>query len=513
MKKLFLLALVAVVALSAWSQAQEEQNSTSKGPAAAEGSALLDTSSLVLPSELRDADGAKTSPLLFDSPDPSSFSGASSAVGVADSSISPTVASNTVIVQNPEPSPRVRWGHLITGSLVGLTFMNAYRIGTEPSTREGLHNSVVGGYFDALGDMHGWSDGDGYYENYLGHPIGGATSGYLWIHNDPRYNRVEFGKDRDYWMSRLRAYAFAWAFSEQFEVGLISEASVGQIQRSCCAYGFVDHVITPNGGMVWLLTGDILDKYVTRRIEDRYQNQWVRSAARVALNFPEAFANVFSFKVPWYRDNRPGVREYDGQLYPAFRPAISRAEGDYPVVPSFELTAAVPSYLQMGKNSCVGGGGIGAFRVAEQWQWTIEVSGCSIVNFPKQWSGDSLTFTTGPQWILHTSSRWTPYAHVRFGGQKVTEEYIDPELLAQAKAGLPPNGNLKSVHDLYALDFESTGVSMAIGGGVDIGLNRAMALRLASVDYVRSWLGTINGDDFNRGFRISTGLVLRVGTW
>src|SRR5215469_14506968 len=27
--------------------------------------------------------------------------------------------------------------------------------------------------------MHGWSDGDGYYKNYLGHPIQGAVSGYI----------------------------------------------------------------------------------------------------------------------------------------------------------------------------------------------------------------------------------------------------------------------------------------------------------------------------------------------
>ena len=82
--------------------------------------------------------------------------------------------------------------------------------------------------------MHGWSEGDGYYENYLGNPIEGAVSGYIWIPGDPRYRAVQFGGSRDHWMSRLRAYGFAWAFSEQFEIGPISEASIGQIQRYCC---------------------------------------------------------------------------------------------------------------------------------------------------------------------------------------------------------------------------------------------------------------------------------------
>ncbi|PYX31644.1 MAG: hypothetical protein DMG80_09845 [Acidobacteria bacterium] len=144
------------------------------------------------------------------------------------------------------------------------------------------------GYFAALGAMHGWSDGDGYYENYLGHPIQGAVSDYLWIHNDLRYRNVEFGKSRDYWMSRLRAYAYSWAFSEQFEIGLFSEASLGQIQKYCCAYGFVDHVVTPNFGMVWLIGGDIIDRYVTRPLENRTRSVTARSVLRSAIILPRA---------------------------------------------------------------------------------------------------------------------------------------------------------------------------------------------------------------------------------
>jgi len=78
-----------------------------------------------------------------------------------------------------------------SSSFVGV--MHGYRFATEPSTRNALSNQPFG-YFAALGAMHGWSDGDGYFENYLGHPIQGAVSDYLWIHNDPRYRNVEFGK-------------------------------------------------------------------------------------------------------------------------------------------------------------------------------------------------------------------------------------------------------------------------------------------------------------------------------
>ena len=73
---------------------------------------------------------------------------------------------------------------------------------------------------------------------------------------------MEFGKSREYWMSRLRAYAWSVAEIEQFKVGLFSEATIGQIDRYCCAYGFNDHFITSNGGMVWLVGEDAMDKYL-----------------------------------------------------------------------------------------------------------------------------------------------------------------------------------------------------------------------------------------------------------
>jgi hypothetical protein len=405
----------------------------------------------------------------------------------------------------------VSWTPLARQSLVYLGIMHSFRIATEPSTRNAMANPVAGGYFRSLGAMHGWSDGDSYYENYLGHPIEGAVSGYLWIHNDPRYRNVEIGRSRDYWMSRLRAYSFAWAFSEQFEIGLLSEASIGQIQRYCCAYGFVDHIITPNGGMLWIIGGDIIDKYVTRRmIEDHIRNPVVRAVARGVLNPPLSFANFMAGQYPWHRENRPGVRDYDGELH-------LRVENRVPLeirqVPSFELTATLPSVFQFNRLSCVGGGGVGAFRLADSWQWTAEVSGCTFGNFENNWSGDSLTFSTGPQWISYNSSRWSPHFSMRLGGQKITQQHVDPVIKQRVLNSLPLGKRVKDVSDQYTTHFETTGLSLVISGGTDFRLNRALALRLANVEYVRSWLDPINGYDLNQGYRVSTGLVLRMGTW
>ena len=415
----------------------------------------------------------------------------------------------------PKPATKVQWRRLFEGSTRYLAVMHSFRLATEAGTRDGLRSNLAGGYFHALGAMHGWSDGDGYFENYLGHPIEGTVSAYIWIKNDPRYRHVEFGKDPNYWKSRLRAYGFSWAFSAQFEIGPVSEASIGQIQRYCCQYGFVDHIITPNGGMVWTVVEDIVDKYVVRRIEDRTHNVGVRIATRLALNPLESFANFMTWQYPWNRENRDAPRTYTGRLRTA--PLSAEAQigrFELPIVPKFELAATVPSLTRMGDLSCLGGGGVAGMRLSDVWQWTIEVSGCTLgSSLPQNWSGDSLTFTTGPQWIRHTASRWTPHAHLRVGGQKVTEQHADPERRKKIGSALPPGSDLNPYYDLFTKNYESTDFSLSVGGGIDFRVHPGMALRVASLDYVRSWLNDVNQTNFNRGLRFTTGVVLRLGTW
>jgi len=411
------------------------------------------------------------------------------------------------MIQHDGKPQNIQWKPLVRESLLYLTIMHSYRMATEQKTREALGDSVFGGYFKALGSMHGWSDGDGYFENYLGHPIQGSVSANLWIGNDPRYSSAEFGKSRDYWMGRLRAYAFAWAYSEQFEIGPFSEASLGQIQRHCCAYGFVDHVITPNTGIAWLIGEDVIDKYVVRKIEDHTRNKTLRAIARVSLNPTRSFANAISRRAPWYRTTRPGIREYDREAYARVESQPKRSQ-----TPIFQL-ASSPTLFSSGDLLCRGGTGTAAFRLSDTWQWTVDVGGCRIHGLPENWSGGSMTFTTGPQWSMETASHWTPHAHMRFGGGKVTEEYVDPELKSSVLNALPPKGNKNEAHSQYAKDYETTGLSLAMGGGLDYRVNQVVALRVLNFDYQRSWINPINRDDFSRGFRFGSGVVLRVGTW
>ena len=54
---------------------------------------------------------------------------------------------------------------------------------------------------------------------------------------------------------------------------------------------------------------------------------------------------------------------------------------------------------------------------------------------------------------------------------------------------------------------------MHFGGGVNLRLNDALELRLASINYEHSWLGPMNGIQYRKAVQFGGGLVIRMGTW
>ncbi len=212
-----------------------------------------------------------------------------------------TSAAITVQPSVESPAPQsVQWKSLFSQSFRLLLIEHAFRYATEPGTRH-PGQPFFQGYLNSVGALHGWADGDPFYVNYVGHPMQGAVSGYLWTFNDRRYRFVEFGRNSDYWKSRIRAGAFAWAYSEQMEIGPISEATIGNVQAYYPQQGFVDHVVTPAIGLGWMIAEDALDRYLVRYVERKTQNRLVRVLVRGGANPSRSLANVVSGQWPWAR--------------------------------------------------------------------------------------------------------------------------------------------------------------------------------------------------------------------
>jgi hypothetical protein len=445
--------------------------------------------------------------------------------------------------QSAEPVPdsnlSVDWKSLFWQSSVSLGVMNGFRIAREQQTRDDLKGQFFGDWFRALGNMHGWNDGDEFHVNYLGHPIQGGVTGFMFVQNDRKYRRLEYDwHDPNYWRSRLRAMGFAWAYSEQFEIGPASEASLGNIQRLYPAYGFVDHVVTPVFGLGWMVAEDIADKYVVKWVEARTTNPWVRALVRSWANPCRSYANFMAFRRPWERYTRPGVTEYDPKAWQAAqaqnqqltagaastflaKPGQGKDRSDpfeLPFrIPTFELAAHYdffhnsPTGSRSG--SCNGGGATGAFALNRWASAVIDVSGCQMSFSNPNLSGQSLTYLFGPRFIYRKGDRWSFYLNILLGGQKLNEEQIFPERI--------PTGDLTEWNKLTTWEqyaqisevSEANGFAASIGGGVDLTVNRAFAIRLGNIDHLWSTIGDFNNVSYAHGLRFSSGAILRLGNW
>jgi hypothetical protein len=213
-----------------------------------------------------------------------------------------------------KPTPLIKrgiqWNDTLLQSLTFTAIMNAFRIATEPSTRKDLKGPFWKDYFNSVKSVRGWKDGDEFLVNYIGHPLEGAVSGNILVQNDQSANKLPFGRSKQYWMSRLKAFGWAAALSTQFELGPFGEASIGNVgltpsEKSRHPAAYVDLVVTPVAGTGWLIGEDILDRFLIKKIESRTTNRFIRLMLRSWLTPGKSFANMMRGQWWWHRDDRP----------------------------------------------------------------------------------------------------------------------------------------------------------------------------------------------------------------
>lgn len=405
--------------------------------------------------------------------------------------------SRSVDVTVTEPS--VDWRRLRNGSAMFLGVQHAFRFATEPGTRQGLKGPFFEGWAKSAGALHGWADGDPFLVNYVGHPMQGAVASYIWIAADGRYRGAEFGLNRRYWMSRLRATGYSFFYSAQFEVGAVSEASVGNIQYYYPQQGMVDIVITPLAGLGWTILEDALDKTVIKRIEARTYNPFLRSLARGGLNPARTFGQLMAWRNPLSRDDRPTVYRYDPLTYVSTPRPPEHDPDDVPGVAPLEFASRLETTFftgARGGGACVGGGATAAFRLSPALQTVVEISGCGLLNPAKGISGDVMSYMVGPRWTpVHR--KWRPHLQVLLGGVKVSHDLAsNPQV----------SGEPSQTEDVNAFAFGA-------GAGLSYKFNRALAMEVATLEYRHALLSPLNGFDYRSSVRFTTGLTLRVGTW
>ena len=232
-------------------------------------------------------------------------------------SILPKSDSLGLIPSKPVPKVRtgIAWENVLKQSLYFLSIEHAFRFATERGTRAELKGPFFADWFTSVRNMRGWRDGDPFLVNYIGHPLQGTVSGYILIQNDPNGAKKNFTDGASYWKSRFKAFGWNLAYSTQFEIGPLSESSLGNVGRlptgtSRHPQAWVDMVITPTVGTAWLIGEDALDYFLIRRLETRISNPAGRMFVRSFFNPGRSFANVMRGRWFWHRDDRPGVSHY-----------------------------------------------------------------------------------------------------------------------------------------------------------------------------------------------------------
>ncbi len=178
-------------------------------------------------------------------------------------------------------------------------------------------------------NMRRWNDGDSVPVNYVGHPMQGAISGYIEVQNDPSSRGLHISSSPLYWRSVMRATLWSAVYSTMSEIGPMGEAAIFNEggftyplnckgdKPECTATakytnntGWVDFIITPTIGTLWMLGEDSVDRFVSDPLVQRYPHAFGYKLLRAGLNPSRSLANILRGHYPWFRDEEhPEVYE------------------------------------------------------------------------------------------------------------------------------------------------------------------------------------------------------------
>ncbi len=322
----FLLALLLLVTLSrAWAQAPRQEEVWDQQPSEEnlnEWSELPDA-----PSALRSKSpysASETTKSFFETLTPGEGFRAREDGAVA---LNPATFERQSRTGRPgtEMGEPYHWKGLILQSFAFNMLSNATRVITaDQNDRHLLLNKPYwSDYWASLQqfNMHRWNDGDSIKVNYIGHPMEGAIAGYIEVQNDPRGRELQISRNRPYWNSRFRAFLWATVYSTYWEMGPTGETAIfnqggftypigcKKNDVACEATakytnntGWVDFIITPIVGTLWLLGEDTIDRYVSDPLVRRHPNSFGIKMVRASLNPPASLANILRGHFPWWRD-------------------------------------------------------------------------------------------------------------------------------------------------------------------------------------------------------------------
>jgi hypothetical protein len=248
------------------------------------------------PSEYRTGDGSGT---------------AGPEAPLASESVFRLPSTGEVFLPAADPAPRnwaapmeatddsFRWKPALGSTLLVILTQNLANL-TSSRFHDELEGPFLNDWFSSAAALfdNNWDDGNKFQTNYVAHPIGGAIYANNARMNDPKYAALLPG-DPGYGAGVLRSMAFAAAASLMYEIGPLSEASVGNLgMEDPDKQGWVDPVMTPILGAGWMVLEDVVYQQLLRRVKDRA----TYTILHIFLNPSRTISNTFNFRHPCPRE-------------------------------------------------------------------------------------------------------------------------------------------------------------------------------------------------------------------
>jgi hypothetical protein len=208
-----------------------------------------------------------------------------------------------------ESRDKFHWKPALIQSGIFLGIQHAARL-SQKKTRRELDGPFFADWGASVKNLRGWKDGDNFFINYIAHPLQGGLTGRIFVNNSDRAKRQEFGKSKQYWESRFKAMAWSAVWSTQFEIGLFSEANIGNVgqhlKKGYSEMSYGDLVVTPVVGTGVVVGEDAIDKYILKNWLERKAGKLNTriKILRSLLTPTTSVSNLLRGKAPWKRDDR-----------------------------------------------------------------------------------------------------------------------------------------------------------------------------------------------------------------
>jgi hypothetical protein len=191
----------------------------------------------------------------------------------------------------------IAWRSLLRDSLALLLVQHVYRITFEDNTRKNLVGPFFDEWFKSAGSLCCWDDGDRRTTNYLWHPMLGSTSSFVFANNHRASQEAPIGATSRYWKAKGAQGIYSFIYSLNFELGPLSEASIGNVGLKPGEMTYCDFVVTPAIGLLMSIGEDAARLHIIDRVKRRHL-YWGNTLA-VLLNPTRSVANVMGGSAPW----------------------------------------------------------------------------------------------------------------------------------------------------------------------------------------------------------------------